>query len=239
MSNSQCGISVIIPVLHEAERINNCLSHLKSQFDNNFCQIIVVDADQNGSTINSITDNNILTVTCEKGRAGQMNKGAKLAAGDNLLFLHADTTLPPGALQKIIGVLDNPRYVAGAFNLAIDSNRVSLKLVAACASLRCHLTRIPYGDQAVFIRKDYFEKIGLFEEIELMEDFELMRRIKKRGDRIYIIPEKVITSARRWLNEGVFYTTLRNWFLVLLYRLGISPDKLKKFYRSTYVSSER
>jgi hypothetical protein len=93
------------------------------------------------------------------------------------------------------------------------------------------LNRIPYGDQAIFIRKSYFDKIGRFKEIPLMEDVELMRRIKKKGDKIFIIRDRVKTSARRWEKEGIFYTTLKNQILVSLYYLGINPHKLVKYYR--------
>jgi rSAM/selenodomain-associated transferase 2 len=160
-----------------------------------------------------------------------MNAGAVVARGEILIFLHADTRLPPGALKKINTVLENEKYVGGAFDLRIDSDRLFLKYIAARASLRSRLNRIPYGDQAIFIRKNYFDKIGRFKEIPLMEDVELMRRIKRRGDKIFILRDRVKTSARRWEREGVFYTTLKNQMLVNLYYLGVSPDKLAKYYR--------
>jgi hypothetical protein len=142
--------------------------------------------------------------------------------------------LPAGAFERIEEVLKNGKYTAGAFDLAIDSTDVLVRFVAAVARIRSRLTRIPYGDQAIFMRKDYFEKIGRFKEMAMMEDVELMRRIKRKRDKICILPEQVTTSARRWQSEGIIYTTLRNFVLVTLFYLGISPDKLVKYYKRRY-----
>jgi rSAM/selenodomain-associated transferase 2 len=226
-----CKFSIIIPVLEEMECINPLISHLRKHFSENSYEIIVVDGDSHGRTINVIQDKNVIRMTCGKGRAVQMNAGVKTACGEVLLFLHADTKLPPDALSKIENILKTGKYIAGAFDLGIDSSRLALKYIAIKASIRSRINRIPYGDQAIFIRKSYFEKIGGFTEIPLMEDVDLMRRIKKRGDKIHIFRDRVMTSPRRWKKEGVFYTTLRNRILVNLYILGVSPEKLVKYYK--------
>jgi len=119
------------------------------------------------------------------------------------IFLHADTELSPHAVERIGSFIEKRQYVAGAFDLGIRSERIIFKAIAAIASLRSRLSRIPFGDQALFIRREYFDKIGGFKEIPLMEDIELMRRIKKSRDKIWIIPERVMTSPRRWEKEGV------------------------------------
>jgi hypothetical protein len=151
-----------------------------------------------------------------------------------IVFLHADTKLPAGAFERIEEVLKNGQYAAGAFDLAIDSTNLFVRFIAAGARFRSRLTSIPYGDQAIFIRKDYFEKIGRFREIPLMEDVELMRRIKRRRDKISMLTERVTTSARRWQSEGIIYTAIRNLVLVTLFYLGVSPDKLARYYKSGY-----
>ena len=110
-----------------------------------------------------------------------MNAGAAVARGRILLFLHADTQLPPGGLLKIVDVLEDDQYIGGAFDLGIDSKRLFLKFIAARARLRSRLSRIPYGDQAIFVRKTYFEQIGGFKEFPLMEDIDFMKRIKRNG----------------------------------------------------------
>ena len=170
-------------------------------------------------------------IISEKGRSKQMNCGSSLAKGEILLFLHADTILPDQSIDKIIRVMENNQYIAGSFNLGINSNKLIFRIIEGLSSLRSRMTRIPYGDQAIFINKDYFIKIGKFSQIPLMEEVELMLKIKKDHKKIFIINEKVKTSARRWQKEGIIYCTFRNWILINLYFLGIKPHKLVKFYK--------
>ncbi|MHC4575704.1 MAG: TIGR04283 family arsenosugar biosynthesis glycosyltransferase, partial [Planctomycetota bacterium] len=203
MSSKECRFSVIIPVLNEREQINSVIAHIRDQKGSESCEVIVVDGDPQGGTIKVIQDKQAVCVVSEEGRGKQMNAGAAIARGEILIFLHADTRLPPDALNKISRVLKNEHYVGGAFDLGIDTDRPLLKYIAARARFRSRLNRIPYGDQAIFIRKSYFDEIGRFKEIPLMEDIDLMRRIKKDGRKIYILPDRVSTSARRWQREGV------------------------------------
>lgn len=230
VASNQCIFSIIVPVLNEAEHINPLIEHVRSQRFVGSYEIIVVDADPQGSTINAIRDKSIKAIRAGRGRGRQMNAGAAAAQGEILIFLHADTRLPDNAFEKIRQVLENQNYVGGAFDLGIDSDRVVLKYIAVRASLRSRLNRIPYGDQAIFIRKTYFDRIGRFKEIPLMEDVDLMRRIKKDRGKIFILPDKVITSPRRWERDGAFYTTLKNQVLVALFYLGVSPVRLAKYY---------
>jgi rSAM/selenodomain-associated transferase 2 len=161
-----------------------------------------------------------------------MNTGARLARGKILIFLHADTELPANAFQHILQVLADSRYVAGAFKFVLDSDRWVFKLIATAASWRYRLTHLPYGDQAFFMSKDYFFRIGGFKEIPIMEDIDLMRRIKKRKEKVHVSTSAyVTTSVRRWQQEGILYAVLRGWVLASLYCLGVSPDRLVKYYR--------
>lgn len=226
----ECFFSIIIPTLNEADQINAAIGHLYNQNVNENFEIIVADGDPQGGTIKAIANKSIKTTTAQKGRARQMNAGVEMASGEILVFLHADTLLPKKALKKIRQAMEDQRYVAGAFDLSIDSDRLFLRYIAARARFRSRLNRIPYGDQAIFIRKDYFDNIGRFKEIPLMEDVDLMVRIKKRGDKIIILRDRVKTSARRWETEGAVYTTIRNHILVSLYFLGVNPVKLAKYY---------
>ena len=162
-----------------------------------------------------------------------MNAGASVARGEVLIFLHADTEPPLHALKKIDSLLERSECVGGAFDLGIRSDRLILKAIGKLASWRSHLTRVPFGDQAIFLRREYFNRIGGYKEIPLMEDVELMRRIKKLGDEIWIFHDRVMTSPRRWEKEGVVYCTFRNWTLQVLYLLGISPRRLAFFYKSS------
>jgi hypothetical protein len=110
-----------------------------------------------------------------------MNKGASLASSDILLFLHADTILPKNAFNEILNILSSKDIKAGAFDLSFNSNKNILKIIARVASWRSRITKIPYGDQAIFIKKDIFEKIGKYENIPLMEDVNLMQKLKKQN----------------------------------------------------------
>jgi len=224
--------SIIIPVLNEEAVINPAIEYI-GHFQEAMgpSEIIVADGDPEGKTARAIRDRKVITTVSKRGRGNQMNRGAALAKGDILLFLHADTRLPVDALTLIDSALRDPAYAAGAFYLAIASARPIFRLLEKTASVRSRLTHIPYGDQAFFFRRDYFRAIGGFADIPIMEDVDIMRRIKKRGDRIIIIDRPAITSARRWEKEGVLYCTLRNWLLISLYLSGVSPERLSRLYR--------
>jgi rSAM/selenodomain-associated transferase 2 len=226
----QPKFSVIIPVLHEAERINSLIEHLSHIDRDHDCEFIIADGSREEDTLKVIESNNVIKLSSGQGRARQMNRGASVARGEILIFLHADTELPDQGLKKIEAALEKREVMAGAFHLAIRSEKFILKTVAFLANLRCRLNRIPYGDQALFIRKEDFDGLGGFEDIPLMEDVALMRRIKKEGGKIEIIPDRVTTSPRRWEKEGVIHCTLRNWTLFTFYLMGVSPERLVKFY---------
>lgn len=223
-------VSVILPVLNEPDTINRFILDLQEIASGGLVEVIVVDGDLRGGTINAITVEGVRTAVAEKGRARQMNCGAALATGEMLLFLHADTHLPTKAFSLIREAMDDIRCVAGAFDLGIHSPRKIFKITEIYVFLRTRLTRVPFGDQAIFIRRAYFEKIGGYGDIPLMEDVELMRGIRRRGDRICIIPVKVRTSSRRWEREGILCCTFRNWMLQLLYWMGMPPARLTKWY---------
>ncbi len=231
MANISPELSVIIPVLEEAEGINRTVSHLRQVDPRLGIEIIVVDGDSRGTTIPAIEDRAVRTAIAPRGRAVQMNCGAALAAGDVLLFLHADTVLPPQAFGLILAAMNDSRIVAGAFDLGFSDERLLFRIAEGYVFLRTRLTRVPFGDQAIFIRKEYFDRIGRYRPLPIMEDVELMKRIRKRGDKICIIPAKVQTSARRYLREGIVYGTFRNLLLQILYALGVPPDRLVKWYR--------
>jgi rSAM/selenodomain-associated transferase 2 len=253
--------SIIIPVVNEEGVINSIIEHLSALPGAASVEIIVVDGDRSGKTIGAVRNGNfymqippipplpkggwgdlhaslrppagmdIKTTISEKGRGNQMNSGATLAEGDIIVFLHADTRLPADAFALMDAALRDQTRMAGAFDLAIDSGRPIYRLIAKIASLRSRLTRVPYGDQAHFYRRVYFNEIGGFSNIPLMEDVEIMGRIKKRGGRIAIINRCVTTSARRWEKEGILRCTLRNWLLISLYFAGVSPERLSRFYK--------
>jgi len=226
----QCKFSIIIPVLNEAATINLFLKHLRGLPTNEKTEIVVVDGDPDCTTARALTETTIITLASARGRARQMNAGAAFASGEILIFLHADTELPPNALGLMSTVMGQRQYVGGAFALGIKSDRFVFSLIAQVASWRARATRIPYGDQVIFLRRDFFLSIGGYRDIPIMEDVEIMQRIKKLGERICLIPDRVQTSPRRWEKEGIIYCTLRNWLLSSLFYLGVSPEKLSRLY---------
>lgn len=214
---------MIIPVYNET-LINECLQNIIGAGE-----IIVVDG--NGtSTLDLIESLHVKKISSKKGRANQMNEGAKHAISEVLLFLHVDTILPKDALLHVKELLEDKSIVAGAFNLDFDTQKSSLKFIAKVANWRSRKTRLPYGDQAIFIKKDIFERVGGYENIALMEDVNLMQKLKKNRLKIKFVNQKVITSPRKYEKNGVIFNTLRNWILVSLYLLGVNPNKLAKFY---------
>lgn len=221
---------VIIPVLHEGKRINDILQSLSSAAGDVPYEVIVVDADPAGETIAQILDPRVMTVTASRGRATQMNAGAVRACGDILLFLHADTLLPEKAFSKIIGALSGGQFIGGAFDLGISNRRLIFRIIGYAASRKHRFTRVPYGDQAIFMRRDYFQTIGGYPEIPLMEDVELMKSVKRQGGRIIILRETVATSSRKWEKDGVAFTILRNWLIQVLYLFGVPAHRLVKYY---------
>lgn len=226
-------ISIIIPVLNEEQTIQETIASL---YPSTNVEIIVVDGGSLDGTVEVVESLGVKILSAAAGRACQMNAGAKAATGEILLFLHGDTRLPPGfdklirtALNLPIGS-DEEVAIAGAFALRIDAPLASLRLVEKGVNWRSRFLQMPYGDQAIFLKAQTFKEIGSFLELPIMEDFELMRRLKRKGH-VTIIPTPVITSARRWLQKGVFKTTLMNQIIIVAYLLGVPPAVIVHWYR--------
>ncbi len=220
-------ISIIIPTLNEGENIKAVVASTQPSTN---VEVIVVDGGSTDDTVEIAQSLGVKVICCSRNRANQMNAGAAVARGDILLFLHADTLLPGTFDVMIRTALQEPKTVAGAFTLKIDASLLSLRLVEWGVSWRSHWLQMPYGDQAIFLTKDTFEGIGGFPELPIMEDFEFIRNLKRKGQ-IVIIPAPVITSARRWLKKGVWQTTLINQVVIFAYFLGISPQRIRSWYR--------
>ena len=231
-------ISVVVPVYREQACIHDFLTHIGHVFSGTGYEIIIVDGSPDHETLAAVHDTDIKAVPSAPGRSRQMNQGACVAQGDILLFVHVDTYMPDHAPDLILQAMKDKKNVGGAFSLGIDSRDPLLRLIACVANLRTGWTRVPYGDQAIFMRTEYFQKIGMFPDIPLMEDLELMHRIKRRGWRVVILPQRVLTSPRRWLQEGKLKCTLRNWALRILYHCGVPAEKLAGYYKVGHKSKE-
>ncbi|MDX2214083.1 MAG: TIGR04283 family arsenosugar biosynthesis glycosyltransferase [Oculatellaceae cyanobacterium bins.114] len=221
-------ISVIIPVLNEADKIAKTLLFLKSV---STVEAIVVDGGSGDDTVAVAQTYGVTVLQTSPGRAHQMNAGAARATGTVLLFLHADSQLPHNFVEQVHRTLAQPNVIAGAFDLVIDSPAFSLRLVEWGVKWRSRLLQLPYGDQAIFLKADTFRRVGGFTELPIMEDFDFVKRLQKLG-RVAIAPASVITSARRWEKLGVLQTTLINQLVIFAYFLGVPRDRIAQWYRS-------
>lgn len=221
-------LSVVIPALDEAPNLARLLPELRRACPG--AEIIVVDGGSRDGTADVARGQaGVQLLEGARGRARQMNAGARQAGGDVLLFLHADTSLPDGAPVAIAAALADPAVVGGRFDVRFDSRRRVLRIVAWFMNARSRATSICTGDQAIFVRRADFEAVGGYPDVPLMEDIELCRRLKARG-RLAALRARVTTSARKWEREGPLRTIGLMWALRLLYFCGVDPARLCRWY---------
>jgi rSAM/selenodomain-associated transferase 2 len=227
-SGGPAMLSIIIPVLNEASNLRRLLPSLPQTCPG--AEVIVVDGGSSDETLDVLQRFLVARlVASPRGRARQMNAGAREARGEILLFLHADSLLPDGAGEMIQAALADPQIVGGRFDVRLDSPRPIFRVIAFLMNLRSRLTRIATGDQALFVRRTIFGTMGGYLEIPLMEDVEFTKRLKRHG-KIACLRLSVTASARKWEREGVLRTAILMWTLRLLYFLGASPAQLHRFY---------
>jgi rSAM/selenodomain-associated transferase 2 len=218
-------LSIVIPCLNEAQGIDACLRGL-TPLRRRGHEVIVVDGGSDDGTPGLARAHCDRLLAARRGRAAQMNAGARLAGGDALLFLHADSRLPERADTLILDSMKTHSW--GRFDVTIDGTHPLLTVVSCAMNLRSRLTGIATGDQAIFVRRDAFDG---FPEIALMEDIAFCKAMKRRGAPA-CLRERVITSGRRWERRGVLRTIVLMWWLRLRYFLGAHPDQLARLYRS-------
>ena len=223
------NISVIVPVLNEEKSIAATLAALAALQP---YETIVVDGGSHDRTRGIAAEFGVAIITAPRSRARQMNRGAVEANGDVYLFLHADTRLPATAFADIAVALGDSRYVGGRFDVALDGSHWMLPVVARLISYRSRVSKVGTGDQALFARREVFQRMGGFPDIPLMEDIAFCRALKHLGQ-VACLRSRVVTSARRWEADGVWRTIFRMWTLKLLYLIGVSPLRLKQFYADT------
>ncbi|MBI4684205.1 MAG: TIGR04283 family arsenosugar biosynthesis glycosyltransferase [Nitrospirae bacterium] len=248
---NKISLSVIVPAINEEENIRSCIESAK-RLDP--LEIIVVDGGSIDRTREIALNAGAVVINSPKGRGIQMNRGASISKGDILLFLHADSIFnchsrangnPKAIFTEMLdscwslpstpirGRNDKKNYIGGFFRLKFDDDSISTRFVEAFANLRAKLFLLPYGDQAIFIKKDIFEAIGGFREYPFLEDIDMAVRLRRLG-RLKYLPYSVTASSRR-IKKGFYFSpivvSLRNVLLAILFLLGVSPFRLIKLYK--------
>ena len=225
------AVTIVVPVLNEIDVLADVQSHIS---DGDFEQIIIVDGGSTDGSWEWLQEHwhdgqQYLAMQAPAGRARQMNAGAKVAKGDVLVFLHADSHLPDNAKQLVSSIEHGP-YWWGRFNVRFSSQFWLMRMIAWFMNQRSKLTAIATGDQAMFMRRIAYDQVGGFDQIALMEDIAMSQKLKKLS-RPLCISKTVLTSARRWEENGVGRTVLSMWALRLAYFFGVSPDRLAQLYK--------
>jgi rSAM/selenodomain-associated transferase 2 len=232
--NPQATISIIIPTLNEEASIARAIRSCREAGP---CEVIVVDGGSRDGTVEIARGRADAVIAAPRGRAAQMNAGAAVAGGGVLLFLHADTFLPGGSVSAVLGALQDPAVIGGAFRVRLAASpgagryvRATLGITGRMIGARATVSRSYSGDQAIFVRSETFRAVGGYPEIPLMEDVELSRRMRRAGKTV-LLPLRVETSGRRWEAWGPLKTVLFMWRLRIGYLLGRAPSRCAETYR--------
>jgi rSAM/selenodomain-associated transferase 2 len=221
-------LSIVVPALDEADNLARLLPDLAARCPE--AEVVVVDGGSaDGTGERARGHPGVRVIDGERGRARQMNAGARAARGDAILFLHADSVLPDGAASAIARALAAPGVVGGRFDVRFSSPRWPFRMIAALMNARSRWSGIATGDQGIFVSRAAFDALGGYPDIPLMEDIELTRRLKRLGAIACLAP-RITTSSRKWEREGILRTILLMWTLRFLYFCGADPARLHRWY---------
>jgi rSAM/selenodomain-associated transferase 2 len=226
-----CLVTIVIPVLHDTAALSALLPALPVDAS---VQLVVVDGGaEHGSAWDALYARHpaVEWIGAARGRAVQMNAGAARARGRWIVFLHADTRLEAGWLDFLRSLNDRPSVVGGSFRFALDSNARWARWIERGVRLRVRFFDLPYGDQALFARRDVFDALNGYQAMPLMEDVDFVRRLRRHG-RLEHADIEALTSARRWERDGWIVRTIENGTLLLLFLAGCPPAWLaRRYYR--------
>lgn len=220
-------VAVVVPTLDEADNLRRLLPELLAEFD----EVVVSDGGSADGSAEVARQLGARVVEGPAGRGGQLHRGATACECEILLFLHADTRLPPGAPELVHGAVAGGA-VGGAFRLRFDRRPPLLVLGERLIGWRTRWTRLPLGDQAQFVTRAAYRALGGYRDWPILEDLDFARRLKRHG-RVALVDAPVTTAARRYLQGGVVATTARNWLIWGLFACGVSPRRLARLYRHT------
>ena len=218
-------VAAIIPTLDEESTLRRRLPEVLSVAD----EVVVSDGGSRDNTLRLAEELGAQIVSGAPGRGPQLNRGAAATRSDALLFLHADTRLPDGAVPAVREAIHSGK-VGGGFQVRFDTDRRVMALGSRLVQLRTRLTQAPLGDQAQFVSRAIFKQLGGFREWPVLEDLDLIRRMKRKGE-VVVLPLEATTSARRYLEDGIGRTVALNWLIWTLYFAGVPAQRLARLYR--------
>ena len=216
----------MIPVLNEAATLPDLVKDMRRLG----AEVVFVDGGSSDATVEILQGSGLRWISAPRGRSSQMNAGAAATAGTTLMFVHADTKLPFEALGRVRRAVRSGA-VGGSFDLRLDTRSPVLRLVAATITVRSRITGVATGDQALFVTREAFDRLGGFAALPLFEDVDFSRRLKREGP-VKHLPVAVVSSARRWRRGGTLRTIVRMWILKALYYGGVDPALLARHYEA-------
>jgi rSAM/selenodomain-associated transferase 2 len=230
------NIAVVIPALNEASTIERVVASAMGPEGGatahlvNVVDVVVVDGGSEDETQTRAISAGARILNTQRGRARQLQVGIEATKSDVVLLLHADTCLPPGWATAVLGALDDPRVVGGAFRLKFEERSTRIRLVEWMARMRIAALEFPFGDQAIFVRRAVLDAVGGIADVPVMEDVDLVHAMKQHG-RLALLPDCATTSARRYLDRGVLRTSVTHFFAFTAWGLGIDRTRLAEWLR--------
>lgn len=216
-------LSVVIPTRNAEADLPACLDRMREADE-----ILVVDGGSSDATVTIAERTGARLIVAPKGRGLQLKTGAEAAKGDWLLFLHADTLLGDHWREAVAAHQAARPHKAACFRFRLADKAWQARWIERAVAVRVAVIGLPYGDQGLLVSRRLYDAVGGFRPLPLMEDVDLVRRIGR--DRLSILAESALTSAERWRRDGWLRRSARNLFCLSLYRLGVPPERLARFY---------